>query len=355
MRWRLGLSVAVAFGAAACGPRARQVERPPVDAAHEGRPDAAPLVGSDTAFLLAIPGLAPENIAYDAAADMFHVGSVGLGRVYGVDRSGRTTVIAGGGEPLGRILGLRLDAAKRSLWLATFDRDTAIATRGRPRAALIEVDVAHRTVRRRLSPPDSGRGHLFNDLALSRHGDIFVTDSDAGVVYRLRAGARALEPWYRPRARAFTYPNGLALSADEHLLYVAHEEGITIIDVRTARGRLLSPTHGSTLTGIDGLYVTGRRLIGVQNGPGSEQVIGATLDGSGHCIGAVRVLERRHPAYDTPTTGVVVGDTLFYLANSQLRRFATGHATASRDTTVVLRLPLPPAMPAGADGASCTH
>ena len=37
-----------------------------------------------------------------------------------------------------------------------------------------------------------------------------------------------------------------------------------------------------------------------------------------------RVLESNHPDYALPTTGVVVGDELFYVANTQIDRMGAG-------------------------------
>ena len=54
------------------------------------------------------------------------------------------------------------------------------------------------------------------------------------------------------------------------------------------------------------------------------------------------MLERRHPAYEQPTTGVLVSDALYYIANSQFGRVREGVLAPAPGATpaLVLRLPL---------------
>jgi hypothetical protein len=48
------------------------------------------------------------------------------------------------------------------------------------------------------------------------------------------------------------------------------------------------------------------------------RVVRARLAGDGATLGDLQVLEVGHPDYAVPTTGVVVGDTLFFVATAQL-------------------------------------
>ena len=67
------------------------------------------------------------------------------------------------------------------------------------------------------------------------------------------------------------------------------------------------------------------------------------LDGDGGRGVAADVLERARPDYAEPTLGVMVGDTLYYVANSQWEQFredGTIEAPAQLKAPLVLRLPL---------------
>jgi len=95
--------------------------------------------------------------------------------------------------------------------------------------------------------------------------------------------------------------------------------------------------------GIDGLYGVGGDLVGVQNGVTPYRVVRLHLDGDGRRIMSADVLERARPDYAEPTLGVVVGRTLYYVANSQWERFrddGTIDAPDALRNPLVLRLPL---------------
>ena len=80
---------------------------------------------------------------------------------------------------------------------------------------------------------------FLNDVA-AHEGSVYVTDSAQGAIYVLDPGAASFRLLVRDRAMSF--PNGIVFSPDERLLYVAHIEGISIIDPasgrRTASGHL---------------------------------------------------------------------------------------------------------------------
>ncbi len=62
-------------------------------------------------------------------------------------------------------------------------------------------------------------------------------------------------------------------------------------------------------------------LTAVQNAtPAPDRVIRLLLSADGRKAERARVLESNHPDYALPTTGVVVGDELFYVANTQIDR-----------------------------------
>jgi hypothetical protein len=68
---------------------------------------------------------------------------------------------------------------------------------------------------------------------------------------------------------------------------------------------------------IDGLYFYRGALIAIQNAFMTPRVAQFNLTRDLHTIGGFEVLERRNPLFEGVTTGVVVGDELFYMANIQ--------------------------------------
>jgi DNA-binding beta-propeller fold protein YncE len=304
------------------------------------------LSGSDTAFVIAIPDLVAENIAFDSTTNTFLVGSIAQRRIFRVDRHGATRAFAGPGADFGSILGLKVDPGTQTLWVNTFfARDSISHHRQRHGSALLEVDLRSGAVRRRYVALDSSSDHLFNDIAVATNGDVFITDSEGNAVYVKRAGAAHLSPLVSAGSRALDYPNGIAMAPDAEHVIVADWNGLLAVNRQTGVARRFTTTAGDSLGGIDGLYQWRNTLIGIQPLHKPPRVVAARLDTRVHelQLGCVRVLEQGNPAYDQPTTGVVYADTLFYVANSQVRRVDDlGRlSTAGAGThTVVLAQPL---------------
>lgn len=311
---------------------------------------AAPVVRSDTALHLREPDLLVEAIAVDPARPgTVFLGSMATGRVLraerGAARTPTTLATAAGARPLG----MRLDGRGR-LWVAMWSPAApALApTGGAPaapapsRSALHVYDAATGALLRRHEAPADGRSHQFNDLAITAGGDVLVTDTEAGRLYRVDARADTLALHFAG-APDFSAPNGIALSPDGRRLHVAHLEGISTWDLRTGvRTRLAHPAT-VPLAIVDGLYACGDGLVAVQILAGFYRIAWLGLDADGRRVERMDVLEQSHPAHVQPTTGALVGDTLLYVANSEVRRHRPDGslAPAARPSdTVVLRLPL---------------
>jgi hypothetical protein len=329
------------FAALTTAALACDAPRPPArQPAHT--PSAAP---SQRAFTLPERDLLPESIAFDPATGSFYVGSMYRRKIVRRERDGRVTDWAGPERGLWSIIGIKLDPLARELWanscnlgddLPMTPADSTTLGRG----ALVRLRLDDGSVVRRYEPPPSARPICFNDLALSPTGDVFLTAGPTGL-WRLPRGGDSLErvlrdstPWLNGIA---TGPDGALYAADDSL-------GPLLVDPATGRWRRVAAPPGDTLRGIDGLYLHRGALLWVQNGVEPARVVQAPLSAGGAALERLRVLEAGHPDYLSPTTGVVVGDTLFYVATAQLRAIRPGGRLAPLDSmrdNVILRLSIP--------------
>jgi hypothetical protein len=71
-------------------------------------------------------------------------------------------------------------------------------------------------------------------------------------------------------------------------------------------------------------------------------VVRLNLDAGQARVVSWQTLERHHPRFVQPTTGEVAGDTYYYIANAQLRRFRAGAIFPwdSLDPVLVLKVDL---------------
>lgn len=278
-----------------------------------------PVYRSSLAFRIAEPDLAPEGIAFDPVSRSFFIGSLARKKIVRVGPDGAAAdFVPSGKDGIWTVLGLKVDAKRRLLWAASTADGREKEAEGS--SALFAFDLSTGALRaRHVLERRASSKHLLNDLAVSRDGSVFATDSEAGAVYRLAAGGEALEEWLP--AGTFEYPNGIALDPEERRLYVADfTRGLSIVEIATKRVRPLPHPRDVTLHSIDGLSLFGSSLVAIQNGSGMERVARFGLDPTGERVTDVTVVESRNPDFDAPTTGALDGKNFYYLANTQLER-----------------------------------
>jgi hypothetical protein len=208
-------------------------------------------------------------------------------------------------QRLGTVLGLKI--ARGELWaLSNSDGESA----------LIHYDLATGRVIRKYAV---AAGHLFNDLTIARNGAVYVTDTRAGALWRLARGAAALAQL----PGRFEAANGITISADEDLLFVStFPDGISVVETKTHTAAPIARPTGLCLGAIDGVYFHKGTLIAIQNGFMTPRVIRMFLADDSRSIQRFEVIERRNLLFEGVTTGVVVGNDFFYMANIQDDRTA---------------------------------
>jgi hypothetical protein len=247
----------------------------------------------------------PESIAFDIKRNAFLLGNTARSELVRCSLNGDChTFVMPNTQKKGYVLGVKVDSARGAVWATN---NTASA------AGLRCYDLETGKLRRTASV--AGK-HVFNDLAISSTGTVYVSDTADGAVYQLPSGMTT--PQRMAPHHTFTAANGIAISADDRLLYVSTwEDGIDVIDLQS--GAVMPVVHPDDvcLAFIDGLYATQRSLIAIQNGPMLPRIVEFRLSYNRLQIVAMTVLERRNQAFDGITTGAVVQNDLYYVANPQ--------------------------------------
>jgi sugar lactone lactonase YvrE len=272
-----------------------------------------PVRRSDSAVVIRDTTIATEAIAVDAddPAGLTVYANGGGGRIIRVRGQGEAQTIDTLAETGGNtMLGMRIDGRRR-LWVAV--SFTAADSAQRSRSELIAVDLGSGKIVRRYRSPNDGRNHLFNDIAIDSRGTVYVTDFDAHALYTAPAGSDTLrmfhanDPW-------FSRTNGIVLSPDGRRLYVAHFDGVTVWDLSRGTRAMVTAPRTVSLVNIDGLYVCGRSLIGVQTLPGAGRVVRFDLDATGTSVTGHTVLDRDAAISRRVSTGYSVGNALYFPA-----------------------------------------
>jgi sugar lactone lactonase YvrE len=305
----------------------------------------APVVHSTVAFTLNEPELVATGIAVDRRSGDTFIASVRERKI--VRRTKRGVVsdfiqpaqdgFMGGGS-------LGLDSTRELLYATTSAVPFMVAydAADSGRSGIYAFDLASGRLARKALLPADGKRHFLNALVVDHQGTVYISDSRASGIYRLRRGADTLELFVP--TDVFRAAQGLALSRDERTLYVLdYSDGLWALDLASRTRRKIEGPSDVWLAGLDGLSPVSDGFIAVQIGVQPARVLRLRLDPARRRIAAVDVLEMSHPDYAEPIQGVVTEGAFLYVANSQLglaNAETGGFAVERARPTVVLRLPL---------------
>lgn len=282
------------------------------------------VIGTSTvAFTLPERQFVPEGIAYDPQSKSFFVGSVHQRKIVRFSADGTSKDFAA--SELNAVLGMTVDEKRRTLWACSSAvpemKDYAAGNRGAAGVVAFDIDTGKR--RKTIEFEGPTNAHLCNDLAVDEEGWLFVSDPASSTLYTLGPSARSFEPFLASGTLAA--PQGIALRADGKSFYVAdYSRGIAHVDRATHEVDWLVAPANATFLGVDGLVAYQGDLIAIQNGVRPHRVVRIRLDATGKTVRQVEILEMNHAAFNEPTLGVIVGNELFYVANSQWGSFDKG-------------------------------
>ncbi len=166
------------------------------------------------------------------------------------------------------------DGLRKRLWVAVDCPPGVPGITACQRGALLAINMRGR-IRTRISP-SVGEFHP-GDVSVSG-GQVFVSDSQNGMVFRLTKGGRAVIAVVLPGTGKSA--QGTALDRTGKQLIVAdYSQGIGIADLDTLRRTLLPRQDGKPLRGIDGLVRCGSIYYGIYNGAAPGRLLSFTTDG----------------------------------------------------------------------------
>jgi hypothetical protein len=301
-----------------------------------------PKIQSKAAFVIREPDLFPEGMAYARYNGRIYAGSVQR-KIVWTDKTGELhDLVKAGEDKLAYVAGLHVDETRKELWaVSTRFGDTAELAGTAP--GLFKYDL---TSGKRLDifiSQNKSSGYL-NDLTVTpSSGKAYVTNTMEGSVYCTKTGSHELELFLAPG----TVPgaNGITISDDEKTLFVAGDFGIYRVDLGTRYSAPLQKMSNVIDASIDGLYFYRQSLVGIQNAIHPGRVVRFYLDPTLTKITGWEILETYNLAFENPTTGSLDGDSLLFIANTQLHKWQPGKplpAPSSLHDVQILRISLSP-------------
>jgi sugar lactone lactonase YvrE len=278
----------------------------------------APVVHGTVLRELTDSALWPEGVDHDPRTGAFYLASVRRRTIVRVDADGTTRDLwPRNREGMGAMLGVRVDAPRDLIWATTsgIGQMDGYAPGDSTIAALLRIDARTGAIVRRWDLPAIDGGHVLGDVAVGRLGDVYFTDSNQPVLYRLRPQAETFERITHPLFRSL---QGVAPSPDGRFVYVAdYSHGLMRVRLRDGDVVRVRDAPGSTSLGCDGIVLHAGAIIAVQNGVAPARIVRFALNAEGDSIVSARVLDQNPALAPEPTIGTMVGERFVYVANSQ--------------------------------------
>ncbi len=259
--------------------------------------------------------LVPEGTAYDPSTMSVLVGSLNKHKVIAIAPDGTISErIAAGANGLRSVVGIHVDTVRRSLWVASNARYDTPADSSP--SALFAFDPRTGAFKARLGLPVGGR-HFLNDVTTGSDGTVYVTDSEGGRVWFAPPGATQLRE-FTGMGRIVS-PNGITISSDGRVLFVADADHIQAADLRAGTTWRVEPEEGINAAFIDGLAFDRGTLI-AHHPLNVWRIATYTLDSSMRRIVRRALIESASADGRTSTTGEVAGGDYVFIGNSQIDR-----------------------------------
>lgn len=269
--------------------------------------------------------LIPEGIAVHPVDGTLYLSSLHQNKIVTVSPTGAVRdLLTSNAEGYKMGLGMKIDAAGKTLWSCTAYNDSTTHQSG-----LYQVDLTTGKVLQKFIRQENKECFL-NDLVIDRQGNIYITDSYQSSVFRWDARTKVLQRWLQHEQ--LQWANGIALSSDEQTLFVASgSRGIQKIDLRT---KAVVPIAGkeTDFYFIDGLAWYRNSLIGVvgwpQDQPQTHRILRFHL-GSDQKLTRTDTLDINNPLMNCPTTAAINGEALYVLARTNLGVYNRHHTSTA--------------------------
>ncbi|WP_158597727.1 SMP-30/gluconolactonase/LRE family protein [Aquimarina sp. AD10] len=171
--------------------------------------------------------------------------------------------------------------------------------------------------------------HYLNDLAVSSTNKIFITDSESNKIYTIQRPSKNIEVYLD--AEEVSNSNGITISNDDELLYLASSKGIRIIE--TVSKKIINKPR-KDYSGIDGLKYYNNNLYGIVNAKRDRTQNGLfkfKLNKARTEILENEKIVEFTESFKTPTTFDIFDKNIFFVTNTQIDNF-------DEDTNTILDL-----------------
>lgn len=259
--------------------------------------------------------LIPEGITFDQVNKRFFIGSIYKRKIVQVSSEGKVSdFIASGQDSIGSVLGMKVDNVRQRLFAIS---NTSEEKENQP---MVHIYSLTGKLLKKLKGP-IGSNSFFNDLVLTPSGEAYITDSGSGSIFHIGVDLKQIELF--STAKELTDANGIEYLTLSKAIVVSTKIGFVRISTLTKEVQHL-PYSNYFIIGIDGISMYKNSLIGIQNITYPFTIAEYKLSIAQDSIINARLLGVDVSWFNIPTTGTIVGNHYYFIANSQLGNYQSG-------------------------------
>jgi len=277
---------------------------------------AKPIVSSHAAFTVSEKGAHIEAISFDVSSGNYYLGAIRSRKIVVREKDGSLRDFTKSGQDgLASIFGIKVDTKRKILWASSSPMREMENYDSTLQSAVFKFDLRSGKLLQKYPASDGKQDHVFGDLQQDRNGHVFVSDSKSNIIYKVNEEANQLDVFYT--SEEFWNIQGISFSDDNQSLYISdYIKGPYRLALADKKLTKLQSAFEESLKGIDGLLFYKGSLIAIQNGVTPARVSRYTINNSLDTLTSIEILDRNHPDFNEPTTGMIIGNSLYYLANS---------------------------------------
>ncbi len=254
--------------------------------------------------------LIAEGISWDKKSGNFYIGSIHKNKIVQISPSGKNSdFVKSKQDGLGQVLGLHIDSKRRHLWACSNEAEFLKGGK----SSVHQYDLHSGNLIQKYEYREKDEIHLFNDIIVLESGEVYLTDSDSGAIFKIDPSKNSIEPFLK--SDLLIYCNGITSSLNEQNLIVSTARGIVSVNLHSKEIKRMNLNY---LSVADGLYKYKQSLIAIQNVFFPVSIVQFQMDNDFHTLEKAHSLLVDHPLFDIPTTGVIADDWFYFIANSQL-------------------------------------
>lgn len=245
----------------------------------------------------------PVGLAYDSASRRFVLGDGDSNKLMVADEvfNHVNDLIGAASAGFGRLSAIEIDTRRGDLWVTSSD--------GNGTSSIHKLQLVSGRVLSQIALPSELEPIVVSDFAIFDDGTLALVDSQGARLLRVKSNGDRFD---RPIALHVSTPSSIAPA--NGVTYVAHAEGLSVVDTASGRVTSIQPAKGVSLTTLRRIRWGRGGLIGIQE------------DGTGSRLVRIRVNSNRHRATaiepldgDVQSTGTALTisrDAAYYVAKT---------------------------------------